>query len=142
MNDAGSGNTAGEFKIAAVTPEADAMLEALDSNLEVTFSADVDPKTLTAQSIQVLFSDFMDSTTITNATFQLFDSTAVAVPAKVVAPREPAPGKGHDGGHKLSLRAAGEVLQPGSDHAVLTPLAELKLNTKYTAKLANTTRSL
>lgn len=234
VNDAGSGNTAGEFKIAAVTPEADAMLEALDSNLEVTFSADVDPKTLTAQSIrvidlmnhrpvsgklsydaalrtakfvpfdgwmpdghykatvqhrvtsspagkhlpatfswefdapspppqifhtqpyeeetdvspktsiQVLFSDFMDPTTITNATFQLFDSTGFAVSAKVVAPREPgpAPGMGHDGGHKLSLRAAGEVLQPGSDHAVLTPLAELKLNTKYTAKLANTIRSL
>ena len=42
------------FRVAAVMPEEDDRLDSLDSPLEVTFSADVDPSTVNAQSLRVM----------------------------------------------------------------------------------------
>lgn len=42
------------FRVAAVMPEEDDRLDSLDSALEVTFSADVDPNTVNAQSLRVM----------------------------------------------------------------------------------------
>jgi|GEM_PF-4575676 len=222
-----SGRAAAGFRVAAVSPEADDYLEALDGKVVVTFSADVDPKSITPQSIkvmdmmshqivpgkvtysadnltatfvpfndwmpdghykatvhhkvqssqgakhlpatftwefgapseppqvfhtepfegetevstktsiQVLFSGLMDAPTINLATFQLTEPNGTVVPAKILAPLE---GQvGHGPGHDplmpiMPMPPAG----PGgkSDHAILNPTVELKLNTEYTVKLS------
>lgn len=50
-----SGDTSSsEFRVAQVLPGADDELDALDSPVAVTFSSDVDPKTITAQTLRVM----------------------------------------------------------------------------------------
>ena len=218
-----SGGAAG-FRVAAVSPEADDDLEALDGKVAITFSADVDPTTITPQSIkvmdlmshqivpgkvtydstsrtatfipfndwmpdghykaiihhrvqssqgakhlpatftwefgapseppqlfhtepydgeaevspktsiQVLFSGLMDAGTITAAAFQLIEPNGTVVPAKILAPLE---GQvGHGPGHDPLMPMPPPGLGAKSDHAVLNPVGELKLNTEYTVKLS------
>lgn len=223
--DSSGGAAAAGFRVTAVSPEADDDLEALDGKVAITFSAEVDPKTITPQSvkvmdmmghqivpgkvtlssdnltatfvpfndwmpdghykatvhhrvqssqgakhlpatftwefgapseppkifhtepydgetevstktsIQVLFSDPMDVSTITLATFQLLEPNGTVVLAKILTPLEGQ--AGHGSGHDPLMPMPAPMRGAQSDHAILNPASELKLNTEYTVKLSS-----